>query len=314
MTATPSIDLSGWLSEQLGQASPDLLRQMITTFVQALMGAEADAVCGAEYGVRSEERTNTRNGYRRRDWDTRAGTIELAIPKLRSGSYFPDWLLERRRRAEAALVSVVATSYLLGVSTRRMEKLVETLGITRLSKSQVSAMAKDLDAQVEAFRTRPLDAGPYTFLAADALVLKVREGGRTVNVHALLATGVNADGYREILGLHVTSAEDGAGWLAFFRALVARGLSGVALVTSDAHRGLVEAIGATLPGAAWQRCRTHYAAHLMGVCSKSSWPWVRALLHSVYDQPDAASGHAQFDRVLDALAADCTADGVWDFF
>jgi transposase-like protein len=253
MAAVPSIDLSGWLSEQLDQASPDLLRQMISTFVQALMSADADAVCGAEYGVRSAERTNSRNGYRRREWDTRAGTMELAIPKLRSGSYFPDWLLERRRRAEAALISVVATSYLLGVSTRRMEKLVETLGITRLSKSQVSEMAKDLDAQVEAFRTRPLDAGPYTFLAADALVLKVREAGRTVNVHALLATGVNAEGYKEILGLHVTSAEDGAGWLAFFRDLVARGLSGVALVTSDAHRGLVEAVGATLPGAQWQR-------------------------------------------------------------
>jgi putative transposase len=302
MTAPSSIDLSGWLQEQLAEASPDLLRQMITTFVQALMGAEADAVCGAEYGVRSGERANTRNGYRRRDWDTRAGTIELAIPKLRSGSYFPDWLLERRRRAEAALVSVVATSYLLGVSTRRMEKLVETLGITRLSKSQVSVMAKDLDEQVEAFRTRPLDAGPYTFLAADALVVKVREGGRTVNVHALLATGVNADGYREILGLQVTSSEDGAGWLAFFRDLTARGLTGVALVTSDAHRGLVEAIGATLPGASWQRCRTHYAANLMSATPKSAWGWVKALLHSIYDQPDADAVHAQFDRVLDTLA------------
>jgi putative transposase len=301
MAATPSIDMSGWLHEQLAQASPDLLRAMVTTFAEALMGAEADAVCGAPFGERSEERTNTRNGYRRREWDTRAGSIELAIPKLRSGSYFPDWLLERRRRAEAALVSVVATSYLLGVSTRRMEKLVETLGITRLSKSQVSVMAKDLDAQVEAFRTRPLDAGPYTFLAADALVLKVREGGRTVNVHALLAVGVNADGYREILGLHVTSAEDGAGWLAFFRDLAARGLNGVALVTSDAHRGLVQAIGATLPGASWQRCRTHYAANLMSATPKSAWGWVKALLHSVYDQPDAESVHAQFDRVLDTL-------------
>jgi len=301
MTAPPSIDLSGWLSEQLGEASPDLLRQMITTFVQALMGAEADAVCGAEYGVRSDERTNTRNGYRHREWDTRAGTIDVAIPKLRQGAYFPDWLLERRRRAEAALVSVVATSYLLGVSTRRMEKLVETLGITRLSKSQVSVMAKDLDEQVEAFRTRPLDAGPYTFLAADALVLKVREAKRTVNVHALLAVGVNADGHREILGLHVTSAEDGAGWLAFFRDLTARGLSGVKLVTSDAHRGLVEAIGATLPGAAWQRCRTHYAANLMSATPKSQWGWVKAMLHSVYDQPDADAVHAQFDRVVEAL-------------
>ena len=301
MAAGPSIDVSGWLEEQLAQASPDLLRAMVTTFAEALMGAEAEAVCGAGYGERSPGRTNTRNGYRRREWDTRAGTIDLAIPKLRQGSYFPDWLLERRRRAEAALVAVVATSYLLGVSTRRMEKLVETLGITRLSKSQVSEMAKDLDAQVEAFRTRPLDAGPYTFVAADALVLKVREGGRIVNVHALLATGVNADGYREILGLHVTTTEDGAGWLAFFRDLAARGLSGVALVTSDAHRGLTEAIGATLPGAAWQRCRTHYAANLMAVTPTSAWGWVRALLHSVYDQPDAASVHAQFGRVLDAL-------------
>jgi putative transposase len=252
MTAQQSIDLPGWMAEQLSQASPDLLRAMLQTFAEALMSADADAVCGAGYGQRSLDRTNTRNGYRRRGWDTRAGSIELAIPKLREGSYFPDWLLERRRRAESALVSVVARSYLLGVSTRRMEKLVEQLGITRLSKSQVSDMAKDLDGQVEAFRSRPLDAGPYTFVAADALVLKVREAGRTVNVHALLATGVNADGYREILGLHVTSAEDGAGWLAFFGDLTARGLSGVGLVTSDAHRGLVEAIGTTLPGASWQ--------------------------------------------------------------
>jgi putative transposase len=250
MTATQSIDLPGWMAEQLSQASPDLLRAMLQAFAEALMSADADAVCGAGYGQRNPDRTNTRNGYRRRGWDTRAGSIDLAIPKLREGSYFPDWLLERRRRAESALVSVVATSYLLGVSTRRMEKLVETLGVTRLSRSQVSEMAKDLDGQVEAFRSRPLDAGPYPFVAADALVLKVRESGRTVNVHTLLATGVNADGYREILGLHVTSAEDGAGWLAFFRDLVARGLTGVALVTSDAHRGLVEAIGAPCPAPA----------------------------------------------------------------
>jgi putative transposase len=302
MTATPSIDPAKFLHDQLATASPDLLRGLLTTFIDALMGAEADAVCGAPYGVPSPERTNQRNGYRHRDFDTRAGTLDVAIPKLRSGSYFPDWLLERRRRAERALTTVVATCYLLGVSTRRMEKLVETLGITRLSRSQVSVMAKELDEQVEAFRTRPLDAGPYTFVAADALVLKVREGGRVVNVHALVATGVNADGHREILGLHVTSAEDGAGWLAFLRDLVARGLTGVRLVTSDAHRGLTAAIGATLPGASWQRCRTHYAANLMSVTPKASWPWVKTLLHSVYDQPDAQSVHDQFDRVLDALA------------
>ena len=182
-----------------------------------------------------------------------------------------------------------------------MEKLVETLGITRLSKSQVSVMGKELDEHVESFRTRPLDAGPYTFIAADALVLKVREGGRVVNVHALLATGANADGHREILGLQVTSGEDGAGWLAFFRDLIARGLTGVKLVTSDAHAGLVAAIGATLPGASWQRCRTHYAANLMSITPKSSWPAVRTLLHSVYDQPDAAAVHAHYDRNLDTL-------------
>jgi putative transposase len=302
MAAAPSIDLSGWMSEYLEQASPDLLRAMLSSFVEALMGADADAICNAPYGARSDERTNTRNGYRQRQWDTRAGSIDLAIPKVRTGTYFPEWLLERRRRAEGALISVVATSYLLGVSTRRMEKLVGTLGIDRLSKSQVSEMAKDLDEQVAAFRTRPLDAGPYTFVAADALVLKVREGGRTVNVHAMVATGVNAEGYREILGLQVSSAEDGAGWLAFFRDLVARGLTGVKLVTSDAHSGLVAAIGATLPGASWQRCRTHYAANLMAKTPKSSWGWVKALLHSVYDQPDADAVNAQFDRVLDALA------------
>ncbi len=262
MTSSHLIDAEQLLADQLAQASPDLLRGLLSTFIAALMGAEADALCGAGYRERSDERSNQRNGYRHRDFDTRAATIDVAIPKLRQGSYFPDWLLQRRKRAERALTSVVATCYLLGVSTRRMERLVETLGVTKLSKSQVSIMAKELDEAVEAFRTRPLDAGPYTFLAADALVLKVREAGRVVGVHTLIATGVNAEGYREILGIQVTSAEDGAGWLAFFRDLVARGLSGVALVTSDAHAGLVAAIGATLPAAAWQRCRTHYAANL----------------------------------------------------
>jgi putative transposase len=302
MTANPhSIDLSAFVAEHLERAEPDLLRSMLHAFVQALMSAEADALCGAPYGARSADRTNSRNGYRTREFDTRAGTVEVAIPKLREGSYFPDWLLERRKRAEGALVSVVATSYLLGVSTRRMEKLVETLGITRLSKSQVSVMARELDEQVADFRSRPLDAGPYTFVAADGLTMKVREGGRVVNVHVLTATGINADGHREILGVDVTSAEDGAGWLAFFRDLTARGLSGVSLVTSDAHSGLVAALGATLPGASWQRCRTHYAANLMAATPKASWGWVKALLHSVYDQPDAPAVHAQFDRIVDAL-------------
>jgi len=302
MTVPSIIDPALPFHEQIDRAEPDLLRSMMKMFVQSIMAAEADAICGAPYRERDEDRVNTRNGYRPREWDTRTGTMELAIPKLRSGSYFPDWLLEHRKRAERAMTTVVATCYLLGVSTRRMEKLVETLGITRLSKSQVSVMARELDAQVESFRTRPLDAGPYTFIAADALVLKVREGGRVVNVHALLATGVNADGHREILGLDVTSGEDGAGWLAFFRGLTARGLSGTMLVTSDAHAGLVAAIGATLPGASWQRCRTHYAVNLMSITPKSSWPWVKTLLHSVYDQPDATAVGEQYDRVLDALS------------
>jgi transposase-like protein len=302
MTSSHPIDVEKLLSDQLAAASPDLLRGLLSTFIAALMSAEADALCGAGYGERSSERSNRRNGYRHRDFDTRAGTIDMAIPKLRAGSYFPDWLLTRRKRAERALTSVVATCYLLGVSTRRMERLVESLGVTSLSKSQVSEMAKELDEAVEAFRTRPLDAGPYTFVAADALVLKVRENGRVVGVHTLIATGVNAEGYREILGVQVSSAEDGAGWLAFFRDLIARGLSGVALVTSDSHPGLVAAIGATLPGAAWQRCRTHYTTNLMSVTPKSSWPWVRTLLHSIFDQPDAESVVAQYDRVLDALA------------
>jgi transposase-like protein len=303
LTVRGRIDAARLLEEQLAQASPDLLRELLTTFINTLMSAAADAVCGAAYGTSSPDRINQRNGYRGRDFDTRAGTLDLAVPKLRTGTYFPEWLLERRKRAERALTSVVATCYLLGVSTRRMDKLVQSLGITTLSKSQVSEMAKDLDAHVEEFRTRRLDdAGPFTFVAADALVLKVREGGRVVPVHALVATGVNADGHREILGVQVTTAEDGAGWLAFWRDLTARGLSGVRLITSDAHAGLTAAVAATLPGASWQRCRTHYAANLMAVTPKSSWGWVKALLHSIYDQPDAPSVHAQFDRVLEALA------------
>ncbi|ANS31995.1 Transposase for insertion sequence element IS1081 (plasmid) [Rhodococcus opacus] len=162
MTSAHDIDLHQFLTDRLTDASPDLLRSLLSTFIDALMGAEADSLCGAGFGERSENRTNSRNGYRHRDFDTRAGTLDVAIPKLRQGSYFPDWLLQRRKRAERALTSVVATCYLLGVSTRRMEKLVDSLGITSLSKSQVSVMAKDLDAQVEAFRSRPLDAGPYT--------------------------------------------------------------------------------------------------------------------------------------------------------
>src|SRR3954452_11091061 len=196
MTVTPSIDPARLLEEQLAQASPDLLRELLGTFINTLLSAEADAVCVASYGQSSPERTNQRNGYRHRDFDTRAGTLDVAGPKLRQGSYFAEWLLERRAPARRAPTSVGATCYLLGVPTRRMHKLVQSLAITGLSKSQVSEMAKDLDEQVEAFRTRPLGDGPYTFVAADALMMKVREGGRVVKVAVMVATGVNADAAR----------------------------------------------------------------------------------------------------------------------
>jgi putative transposase len=303
MAADNSVTPGEWLARQIESDDPDMLRSMVKTMAEALMSAEADTLCGAGYGERSSERTNSRNGYRAREWDTRAGTVELAIPKLRSGSYFPDWLLERRRRAEQALISVVATSYLLGVSTRRVDKLIEQLGIKNISKSQVSQMAKVLDEQVEAFRTRALDAGPYTFIWLDALTQKVREGGRIVNVRCLVATGVNADGRREILGLEVTNAEDGAGWLAFLRGLVARGLSGVALVVSDCHRGLVAAIGATLAGASWQRCRTHYLRNLLTCVTKSAQPFVATLVRTIFDQPDAALVRTQHAWVVQTLEA-----------
>ena len=303
MTAPHILDPAGLLGEALSEASPDMMRHLLQTMINTLLSADADAVVGAEWGKPSSSRTAQRNGYRHRDLDTRVGTLDVAIPKLRSGTYFPDWLLERRKRAESALITVVADCYLAGVSTRRMDKLVKTLGVNALSKSQVSRMATELDEQVETFRHRPLGvAGPFTFVAADALTMKVREGGRVVNAVVLLATGVNADGHREVLGLRVATSETGAAWNEFFADLVARGLAGVRLVTSDAHTGLKDAIAANLPGATWQRCRTHYAANLMGITPKNMWPAVKAMLHSVYDQPDAASVHAQFDRLLDYVS------------
>src|SRR5699024_6633393 len=300
MTAPHIVDPARLLGEALADSSPDLMRQLLQTMINTLLSADADAVVGAEWGKPSPDRVAQRNGYRHRDLDTRVGTVDVAIPKLRQGSYFPEWLLERRKRAETALITVVADCYLAGVSTRRMDKLVKTLGIDSLSKSQVSRMAADLDEHVDQFRHRPLgDAGPFTFGAADALTMKVREGGRVINAVVLVATGVNADGRREVLGMRVATNETASAWNQFFADLIARGLTGVRLVTSDAHAGLVEALAANLPGAAWQRCRTHYAANLMSVTPKSLWPAVKAMLHSVYDQPDAAAVNAQFDRLLD---------------
>jgi transposase-like protein len=235
---------------------------MLKAFAESLMSAEASMLCQAGCGERTPERTNSRNGYRERRWDTRVGTVELAVPKLREGSYFPEWLLRFRRRAEQALVTVVAQAYVEGVSTRRVEDLVQAMGIAGISSSEVSRLAADLDAKVTEFRDRPLSSGPYRYVWIDALTQRVREGGRVVNVAAVIATAVNATGQREIVGFDIVTAEDTAAWTAFLRGLVARGLSGVELVISDAHGGIKNAIAAVFGGASWQRCRTHFMANL----------------------------------------------------
>jgi transposase-like protein len=278
----------------------DTTRAMLKDVAEALMSAEASSECGAEYGARAAERVNSRNGYRERQWDTRAGTIALAIPKLRSGTYFPTWLLEPRRRAEKALTSVVVEAYVQGVSTRRVEELVQSLGIEKMSKSQVSTLTKELDGTVKAFRERKLE-GRFPYLWLDAIVFKCREGGRIANVAALVAVGVNEEGRREVLGLDVVTSEDGAGWLAFLRGLKARGLRGVELVISDAHAGLKDAIHSVLRGASWQRCRTHFMRNLLTKVPKSTQPFVATLVRSIFAQPDAESVREQYRRVVDQL-------------
>jgi putative transposase len=298
----PSMDLQSWLRKQVEESDPDLLREIVQTMAEALMAADAEAVCNAAYGERTTERTNSRNGYRQRRWDTRVGSIELAIPKLRSGSYFPEWLLEPRRRAEKAFISVVADCYLAGVSTRRVDKLVRQLGIEGISKSQVSRLARELDTIVEAFRNRPLEGSPYAYVWFDAHTEKVREGGRIVSVSVVKAIGVNRDGYREMLGLDVITQEDSAGWLSFLRSLKARGLSGVQLATSDDHRGLVEALASVL-GASWQRCRTHFARNLLTRVARSHQPMVATLVRSIFAQGSSEEVWAQHARVVGQLEA-----------
>ena len=275
----------------------DVLRTMVKEMAEALMEAEVDALCGASHGERHLERVNRRNGYRERPWDTRSGTIDLALPKLREGSYFPGWLLTPRKRSEQALVATIADAYLAGVSTRRVDKLVRTLGIEGISKSEVSRLAASLDEIVTAFRDRPL-SGAYPYLSLDALVVMVREAGRIVPVAAVHAVGVSADGRRESLGLELVTTEDGAGWTSFLRGLVSRGLSGVMLVTSDAHQGLTGAIAANLPGASWQRCRTHFMRNLLTRVPRSAQPFVATLVRSIFAQPDAASVREQQGRVV----------------
>ena len=266
--AVTTMDLLGLLRKADG-ADVDFLREGVRVLAQALMDAEVSAQIGAEHSQRNPERSTHRNGYRARDWDTRVGTIDLQIPRVREGSYLPSFL-EPRRRAERALAAVVAQCYVEGVSTRRVEDIAQAMGITSLSKSQVSRVCGELDELVAAWRNRPLDAGPYLFVWLDALSVKVREQGRVVNTAALVATGVNASGHREILGLELGAAEDGASWTGFLRGLVARGLSGVQLVISDAHQGLKVAIAAALQGAAWERCRMHFVRNALALVPTSA--------------------------------------------
>jgi putative transposase len=277
----------------------DWLREVVHRLVQELMEAEVSAQIGAERYERSEERTTQRNGHRPRPWDTRLGTLELAIPKLRTGSYFPSWL-EPRRRAEQALVAVVAEAYVQGVSTRKVEALVQALGIGGLSKSEVSRLASALDEQVEAFRTRRLDA-EYPYLWLDARYEHVREGGRVVSMAVIVAYGVRADGVREVLGLEVGLSEDVALWRAFCQGLVARGARGVRLVISDAHPGLKQAIREVFVGTSWQRCRVHFLRNLLARVPKSAQAMVAATVRTIFQQPDRRAAQEQLARVVEML-------------
>lgn len=301
MTNRNVIEPQAFLADTIERNDPDMLRSMMQRFLNVLMSAEASALCNAGYNEVTDERVNSRNGYRVRPFDTRLGTMDLSIPKLRSGTYYPDWLLEVRRRSEQALRCVIAQCYVEGVSTRRVDDIVKALGIEGISKSQVSDIAKDLDFIVNEFRNRPLDAGPYAYVWIDALYIKVREGGRVVGVATLIATAVTADGRREIIGVDVITTEDGAGWTAFLRGLVARGLTGVQLVISDAHEGLKNAIAAVLPGASWQRCRTHFMRNLLAKVPKAAQGMVAGLVRTIFEQPDKENVRTQFDIVLQKL-------------
>jgi putative transposase len=277
----------------------DFLREGVRVLSQALMELEVTQHVGAERHERTPQRTGQRNGYRERDWDTRVGTLELRVPRVRDGSYFPS-LFEPRRRAEQALAAVVQEAYVQGVSTRRVDDLVKALGMEGVSKSQVSRLCAELDAEVERFRTRPL-AGPYPYVWLDATFVKARQDGRVQSAAVVIAVGVTGAGEREVLGLDVGPSEDGAFWVAFLRGLVARGLGGVRLVVSDAHQGLKAAIAAVLQGAAWQRCRVHFLRNALALVPKSAQQLVATTIRTVFAQPEPDQARAQWRRVADGF-------------
>jgi len=276
----------------------DLLREMIGFAAQRLMELEVEATTGAGYGEKSPQRLVQRNGYRERDWETRAGTVELRIPKLRKGSYFPGFL-EPRRMAEKALTAVIQEAYVQGVSTRSVDDLVQAMGMSGISKSQVSRLCQEIDERVKAFLARPIE-GDWPYLWIDATYVKVRQQGRIVSVAVIVAVGVNSDGRREILGLDIGPSEAETFWTAFLRKLARRGLRGVKLVISDAHEGLKAAVTKVL-NATWQRCRVHFMRNVLAHAGRQGRRVVSAFIATAFAQDDAEAARAQWRRVADQL-------------
>jgi putative transposase len=276
----------------------DLLREMIGFAAQRLMELEVEGVAGAAYGEKSPERFAQRNGYRDRSWETRAGTVELRIPKLRKGSYFPGFL-EPRRMAEKALTAVVQEAYVQGVSTRSVDDLVQAMGMSGISKSQVSRLCTEIDEKVKAFLHRPIE-GDWPYLWIDATYLKVRQNGRIVSVAVIVAVGVNGDGRREILGLDIGPSEAETFWTGFLRKLARRGLRGVKLVISDAHEGIKAAVAKVL-NATWQRCRVHFMRNVLAHAGRQGRRVVSAFIATAFAQDDATAARAQWRKVADQL-------------
>jgi putative transposase len=294
------IGLSELLRKAMIEHDADFLKEGVRVLSQALMELEVEEHVGASRHERSAGRTGQRNGYRERSWDTRVGTVELKVPRVRDSSYFPS-LLEPRRRAERALSAVIQEAYVHGVSTRKVDDLVKALGMTGISKSQVSRLCEELDEEVARFRERLL-GGPYPYVWVDATYVKARQDGRVASVAVVIAIGVNGrTGEREVLGLDVGPSEDGAFWGSFLRSLVSRGLCGVRLVSSDAHRGLKGAIEAVLVGASWQRCRVHFMRNALSLIPKAAQQMVGATIRTVFAQPDARGAREQWRRVADGF-------------